>query len=74
MTLSELAAIDKVFLTPAQIAPVLETDPNLIRWQAHHEPEKLGFRVIVIRSRVKIVKESFLEYMGFKGERYNEQV
>ena len=65
-TLSDLENIDRDWLTAAQIAPILGTDPNLIRWQAHNGPGKLGFPVIVIGSRVKIPKLPFLNFM--RGE------
>jgi hypothetical protein len=63
MTLSDIKNIERDFLTPAQIAPILGADPNWIRWQAHEDPAKLGFPVIVIRSRVKIPKEPFIKFM-----------
>ena len=64
MTLEQIKASDKFWLTAVDIAPVLHCDPNLIRWQAHNDPAKLGFPVTVLRSRVKISRKSFLEFMG----------
>lgn len=63
MTLSDLEKIEKAYLTPAQIAPVLGADPNWIRWQAHEDKDMLGFPVIVMRSRVKIPKAAFIKFM-----------
>jgi len=63
MTLLDIKSIEREFLTPAQIAPILGADPNWIRWQAHKDPGKLGFPVIVIRSRVKVPKEPFISFM-----------
>lgn len=64
MPLSEIQNLPKDFLTAVDIAPCLGTDPNLIRWQAQNEPDKLGFPVVVIKSRVKIPKIPFLRFMG----------
>jgi len=66
ITLNDLAAIDRDWLTPAQIAPVLGTDPNMIRWQAHENRAALGFPVIVCGTRVKIPKIPFIKFM--RGE------
>jgi len=62
-TLEEIEALPQNMLTAANVAPYLECDPNLIRWQAHNEPEKLGFPVIVVGSRVKIPKIPFIKFM-----------
>lgn len=64
MTLREIKASDKVFLNAADIAGVLKCDPNYIRWMAHHEPEKLGFPVLVMKSRIKINRKLFLQSLG----------
>lgn len=67
MTLHDLETLTANFLTAAQIAPILGTDPNLIRYQAHNAPQKLGFPVVVIGTRVKIPRMAFLNFM--KGGR-----
>lgn len=64
MTLEEIKASPSVWLTPAEIAPVLECDPNVIRRQAQTNPELLGFPVVVLCSRVKILRKGFLEFIG----------
>ena len=64
MTLEQIRKSDKLWLTPCDIAPVMKCDPNLIRWQAHNDPAKLGFPVTVLKSRVKINRKCFLEYLG----------
>ena len=63
MTLTDLELFPREWLTAAPIAPVLGTDPNLIRYQAQHRPEKLGFPVVVLGSRVKIPKMPFVNFM-----------
>jgi hypothetical protein len=63
MTLEEIAALPFEVLTPAQVAPVLRLDQDTIRGQARECPERLGFPVIVAKSRVKIPKQAFLRFM-----------
>lgn len=53
---------EKINLTAKDIAPLLGVDPQQIRLQAHEAPDKLGFPVIVIGTRVKIPCYSFLAY------------
>lgn len=66
MTLDELATLTVDVLTPAQIAPILRLDADTIRGQARDCPERLGFPVIVAKSRVKIPRAAFLKFM--RGE------
>lgn len=54
MTLSEVERMDATTLTPAQVASVLHSDPQLIRVAARQRPELLGFDVIIVGNRVKI--------------------
>ena len=62
-TLQTLEAIDREWLTPAQVAAALHWDAHAIRMQAREDPKKLGFPVVVYRSRVKIPKRPFLSFM-----------
>ena len=64
MTLDEIRSSTKEVLTPADVAEVLRCDPQDIRWQARTAPERLGFPVIIIKSRTKIPRVPFLRYMG----------
>ncbi len=65
MNLREVEELPGEWLTPAQVAPYLETDPNTLRAQARENPAFLGFPVTVMNSRVKINKNLFVLY--FKG-------
>lgn len=67
MTLSEIENYERDWLTPAQVAPVLGTDPMWIRWQAKRDPSKLGFPVVVISTRTKIPRLPFLNFMRGKA-------
>lgn len=64
MTLDEIKASDKSVLTPAEVAEVLGRDAQDVRIQARLAPEKLGFPVIIIKSRTKIPRVPFLRFMG----------
>lgn len=66
MTLEELSALTVDVLTPAQVAPILRLDADTIRGQARDCPDRLGFPVIVAKSRVKIPRVAFLRFM--RGE------
>lgn len=61
-TLEQIEALDKEMLTPADIAPILGSDPQTIRWQAQNKPGKLGFPIILIGNRVKIPKAAFINF------------
>lgn len=64
MTLIELIETDKVYLTPADIAPVLHCDAQSIRAQAKRDEKLLGYPVIIIGNRVKIPRIPFLRFLG----------
>ena len=63
MTLSEIKALDREYLTPAQIAPILGCDPQDIRVAARLRPDLLGFNVAVIGSRVKVPRLAFIKWV-----------
>ena len=67
MTLDELKTMDRETITPDVAASVLNCDPQSIRIVARTEPENLGFPVIVIRSRTKIPRRAFIEFMERGG-------
>lgn len=64
MTIQEIKSSDAVFLTPADIAPVLGCDPNWVRRAAHNSPELIGFPVCVIGTRTRIPRKPFLRFLG----------
>ena len=66
MNMGELEKIrnsEKAYITPAQAAAVLECDPQYIRLQAREDPEKLGFPVVCIGNRTKILRLPFLRFV-----------
>lgn len=64
MTLDEIRASTRDILTPAQVAPILGCDPQCIRVTAREAPEKLGFPVTVMGTRVRIPRLPFLRFLG----------
>ena len=64
MTLEEMRASDKLFLTPAEVAPVLGSDPHTVRCTARQRPELLGFPFTFSGSHMKIPRIPFLRWMG----------
>ena len=67
MTLDEIRGMDREFLTPAQIAPILGCDAQDVRVAARQRPELLGFAVCVIGSRVKVPRRAFIRWMEGTG-------
>lgn len=61
--LQALQQMTKLFLTPAEVAPVIGCDPQWIRVMAAQAPDKLGFPVTRIRSRTKIPRIPFINYV-----------
>ena len=64
MTLEEMKASDKLLLTPAEVAPVLGSDPHTVRCTARQRPELLGFPFTFSGNRMKIPRLPFLRWMG----------
>jgi len=62
MTIEDIKKMDKEILTPGDIAPILECDPNLIRHQARIDVNSFGFPVCKIGSRVKIPRLAFIKW------------
>ena len=64
MTLAEIKASDKMWLTPDEIAPVIGAHAQSIRAAAREKPELLGFPVTVVGSRTRIPRKPFLQFLG----------
>ena len=67
MTLDEIKACDKATLTPADIAEVLGCGAQDIRVAAKLHPERLGFNLALVGTRVKVPRLAFIRWM--EGER-----
>lgn len=62
MTLDEIRDFQRDYLTPAQVAEVLGADPQDIRVAAKLHPERLGFNLAVVGSRIKIPRLAFIRW------------
>ena len=62
MTVDDIRHMDRDFLTPAIVGPVLGRNPYSINIQAHKDPSKLGFPVCVCGRRVSIPRLGFLHW------------
>lgn len=65
MSIEEMLHSTKLYLTPAEIAEVLQCDPQSIRVQAQADPYKLGYPVIVLNRRIRIPRIPFLKFLGY---------
>lgn len=63
MTLDEIKALDKEFLTPLEVSAVLGCGPYSINQQVWRDQSKLGFPTILIGRRVKIPRRAFIKFM-----------
>ena len=68
MTVSEIQAANKPYLTPVEVAEVLECDPQAIRLAARDNPGQLGFPVVRVGKRTKIPRIPFLRFLGYAKE------
>ena len=73
MTLEEIKAIPREWLTPAEVGAILDINPQSIRVSAKQCPERLGFRVSVIGTRVKVPRRAFLRWMEGQDEKAASQ-
>ena len=67
MTMEEIRQYDREWLTPSQVAPVLGVCPYSINVQAKQDKERgvssFPFDVILIGTRCKILRKSFIKAM-----------
>ena len=62
-TIDEVVAVKKEYLTPRQASGILKCLPYAINIQAKEDPSKLGFPVIIMKSRVRIPKQPFIKFL-----------
>lgn len=72
MTLADIAAMDKAWLLPREVASVLSTSDQSIRVCARQRPDLLGFPTVIMGSRVRIPRIPFLEFMGYQPGKEND--
>ena len=64
-SITEIESSTKNCLTVTEVAEYLGADPQTIRVQAHKCPEKLGFPVIILKSRIYIPREAFINFCKY---------
>lgn len=69
-TLDDIARLNRDYLVPAQVAPVLGCSQYAINCAARSEEgrKRLGFPTMMIGNRCKIPRIPFLTFMGYKQE------
>lgn len=70
--IESLKSIEREYLIPREVAPILGVDPYTINIQVKEDKARgtnsFGFPVMLIGSRVKIPKEPFIRYMTYGKE------
>ncbi len=64
MTLEELKEKRPLFVNANDLKDILEIDPANLRSQAQSDPQKIGFPIMVIGTRVKVPVKPFLKFLG----------
>lgn len=64
--LERIISSEKAFLTPAEAAPLLETDPQTLRMSARENPALVKFPFVFIGNRMKIPRIPFLRFLGIE--------
>lgn len=63
MTLEEIKTCESEFLFVDDIKELCELNPNVFRKQAHEDPSKLGFPVMVCGTKVRIPRRAFIKFI-----------
>lgn len=64
MTIDQLRASDKAFLTPGDVCHVLGSNPQDIRVTARQRPDLIGYEFTFVGNRMKIPRLPFLRFLG----------
>ena len=63
MTIEELIASSDDFVRVQDVAKILKCDPQSIRREARRNESRLGFKTVVVGSRVLIPRVALLKYL-----------
>ena len=63
--LQQIIESDEIMLLPKDVAEVLGCKPDSINAQAQNDPNKLGFPVCVMGTRVTIPRQGFLHWLQY---------
>ena len=66
-SLDRIRTMPEAMITPEIAAPVIGCKPQSLRVAARVAPERLGFPVTVIGSRVLVPRIPFLQYLEGRG-------
>ena len=64
MTLDEIRATKKPFLTPEDVAEAMGIASQSLRDQVTRDASKVGFPVVRVGTRTKIPREAFLKFIA----------
>ena len=64
MSLEDIKNSNKMFLSAADVAPIMGSDPHTVRCTARQRPELLGFPFTFSGNRMKIPRIPFLRFCG----------
>lgn len=64
LTLDDIEAMEKPFLSPDDICGVLGSNPHTIRITARQRPDLIGFEFTFTGNRMKIPRIPFLRFCG----------
>ena len=64
LTITQLKATDKPFLSVEEVSGVLGANPHSIRVTARQRPDLIGFPFTFSGNRMKIPRIPFLRFMG----------
>ncbi len=65
--LERIKQMDKAYITPDDASKVLMCDPQWIRITARDNPEALGFKVLRVGNRTKILRLPFIAFIEGGG-------
>ena len=68
LSLNEVRQMERDMLTPDIVSRVVGCSPMTLRLTARQFPERLGFPVIVMGSRVRVPREAFIKFMEGAAE------
>ena len=67
MTLADIKATPRTYLTMNDIGTLVGIRPDTLIWQARQDPARLGFPVCVAGDTVRIPKGAFLDWLLGSG-------
>ena len=63
MTVAEVKALNRTYLTMSDIGTLVGIRPDTLLFQARQDPSRLGFPVCVAGDTVRVPKGAFLDWL-----------